>query len=211
MLIEPGTAAAYLPAERAAEEAARPMPASAETQWATGSTITRGSGSPSTHADDSASGDYWNGSPSAVPAVKKHFYGSIDLGPILAKKQFADLVDEVVQQVTVRPGVRVKIAIEIQAESAVGFDDGLQRAVRENCNVLRFKNAEFEAGTEGRADVATLPVRREALTAALRYLPTVPPLRPVSPVGERSRDVRGQAGPPSPRWPYQKFPSGSAP
>ena len=60
--------------------------------------------------------------------------------------QFADLVDEVVQQFTMSPGVKVKIAIEIQAESATGFDDGLQRAVKENCNVLKFKNAEFEAG-----------------------------------------------------------------
>ena len=49
-------------------------------------------------------------------------------------------------QFTARPGVKVKIAIEIQAESATGFDDGLQRAVKENCNVLRFKNAEFEGG-----------------------------------------------------------------
>ena len=57
-----------------------------------------------------------------------------------------DLVDEVVQQFTMRPGVKVKIAIEIQAESATGFDDGLQRAVKENCNVLKFKNAEFESG-----------------------------------------------------------------
>ncbi|MGQ9855003.1 MAG: hypothetical protein ACUVTG_16570, partial [Candidatus Oleimicrobiaceae bacterium] len=62
------------------------------------------------------------------------------------KKQFADLVDAVVQQFIMRPGVKVAIAIEIQAESSTGFDDGLQRAVKENCNVLKFKNAEFEAG-----------------------------------------------------------------
>jgi uncharacterized protein len=68
----------------------------------------------------------------------------IELDAIQAKKQFADLVDELVLQFTARPGAKVKIAIEIQADSAVGFDDGLQRAVKENCNVLRFKNAEFE-------------------------------------------------------------------
>ena len=60
--------------------------------------------------------------------------------------QFSDLVDEVVLQFTQRPGVEVKIAIEIQAESPTGFDEGLQRAVKENCNVLKFKNAEFEDG-----------------------------------------------------------------
>ncbi len=71
------------------------------------------------------------------------FLGNRGLTPI---SLFADLVDEVVQQFTMRTGVKVKIAIEIQAESATGFDDGLQRAVKENCNVLKFKNAEFESG-----------------------------------------------------------------
>lgn len=28
----------------------------------------------------------------------------------------------------------------------MSLNDGLQRAVKENCNVLKFKNAEFEAG-----------------------------------------------------------------
>jgi hypothetical protein len=68
------------------------------------------------------------------------------LFPIQAKKQFADLVNEIIMQFTSRPGVKLKIAIEIQAEAATGFDDNLQRAVKENCNVLRFKNAEFEEG-----------------------------------------------------------------
>jgi hypothetical protein len=66
--------------------------------------------------------------------------------PSLPKKQFSDFVDEVILQFTSRPGVKVKIAIEIQGESGAGFDDGLQRAVKENCKVLKFKNAEFEDG-----------------------------------------------------------------
>lgn len=81
------------------------------------------------------------------PAIRmRRFYGSIDLDAILAKKQFADLVDEVVIPFTAKPGVKVRIAIEIQAETEGdgGFDDSLQRTVKENCNVLRFKNAEFE-------------------------------------------------------------------
>lgn len=77
--------------------------------------------------------------------VKRHFYGTIDLDPVRAKMQFADIVDEVVQQFTTQAGVKVRIAIEIQAESAGGFDDGLQRAVKENCNVLNI-NGEFEGG-----------------------------------------------------------------
>jgi hypothetical protein len=31
-----------------------------------------------------------------------------------------------------------------RCSESLGFDDNLQRAVRENCKVLKFKNAEFE-------------------------------------------------------------------
>lgn len=136
LLIEPVTAAGYAETQRAAEEAARPKP----TEPAPGTT---GSGAPPPRVEDSAKPTYAGGGAAPQP-VKKQFYGSIELDAIQAKKQFADLVDEVVLQFTSRPGVKVKIAIEIQADSAMGFDDGLQRAVKENCNVLRFKNAEFE-------------------------------------------------------------------
>ncbi len=141
LLIEPVAAAAYLAieieAQKAADEAARPK--------STDQT-TNPSGDWPPRVEDSAKPTYPNGGGSAPQAVKKQFYGSIELDAIQAKKQFADLVDEVIMQFTARPGVKVKIAIEIQAESATGFDDGLQRAVKENCNVLRFKNAEFEGG-----------------------------------------------------------------
>ena len=36
--------------------------------------------------------------------------------------------------------------VEIQARFLAGFNDGVRRAVKENCNVLKFKSAEFEAG-----------------------------------------------------------------
>ncbi len=144
LLIEPATAAAYLTAMQASEEAARL--ASAGTEALTDQAVTRDGQSVVRHAGDSASASYSVVTPAGSTEAKTHFYGSIDLDPIQAKKQFADLVDEVVQQFTVRPGVRVKIAIEIQAESPAGFDDALQRAVRENCNVLRFRNSEFESG-----------------------------------------------------------------
>jgi len=55
------------------------------------------------------------------------------------------VVDEVVLQFTSRyPHAKVKISVEIQADISTGFDDGLQRAVKENCKVLRFKSVEFE-------------------------------------------------------------------
>ncbi len=91
------------------------------------------------------------GAAAGVPAVtttvsnnKTHFYGSIELDPIRAKVQFNDLVDEVINHFTSKPGVRVKINIEVEAQADDGFDDSLQRVVKENCNVLNFRAAEFE-------------------------------------------------------------------
>ncbi len=139
LLIEPVTAAGYAEAQRAAEEAARPRP----TDTVPSAT---GTGEAPPRAEDSAKPTYPVGGGAAPQSVKKQFYGSIELDAIQAKKQFADLVDEVILQFTSRPGVKVKVAIEIQAEATAGFDDSLQRAVKENCNVLKFKNAEFEIG-----------------------------------------------------------------
>jgi predicted AAA+ superfamily ATPase len=143
LLIEPVAAAAYMEALRAAEEASPAKSADVGSSAATATTT--GSGD-TARVEDSARGGYQAGGHAHGQCPKKQFYGSIDLDPILAKKQFAELVDEVVQQFTVRQGVKVKIAVEIQAEFPTGFDDGLQRAVKENCNVLKFKSAEFEAG-----------------------------------------------------------------
>jgi len=137
LLIEPVTAASYAEAQRAAEEALRAKPA--ESVYGT-----TGASEIQKKAEDPAKQIYTASVGATPQSVKKQFYGSIELDAIQAKKQFADLVDEVVLQFTSRPGVKVRIAIEIQAEAATGFDDALQRAVKENCNVLRFKNAEFE-------------------------------------------------------------------
>jgi len=53
-------------------------------------------------------------------------------------------MNEVVQHFTAKLGVDVSISIEIQAKSSEGFDENLQRTVKENCNVLKFSSAEFE-------------------------------------------------------------------
>jgi len=83
--------------------------------------------------------------PQSIPsASKKQFYGSINLNPVRAKMDFATIVDEVIQQFTAKLGVDVSISVEIQAKSGDGFDEALQRTIKENCNQLEFTNAEFE-------------------------------------------------------------------
>ena len=138
LLIEPLAATGYVELQRAAEEAAQPKSVGSDGYATADPTI------PPRAEDSAKSADSSSGKVPTPQSIKKQFYGSIELDPIQAKKQFADLVDEVVLQFTSRPGIKVKIAIEIQAESATGFDDNVQRAVKENCKVLRFKNAEFE-------------------------------------------------------------------
>ncbi|EOW9563675.1 MULTISPECIES: hypothetical protein [Enterobacteriaceae] len=57
---------------------------------------------------------------------------------------FANIMDEVVQNFASQYGVEVEISIEINARSKKGFDANLQRAIKENCGMLKFGNAEFE-------------------------------------------------------------------
>jgi hypothetical protein len=59
--------------------------------------VTTGAGGDTPRLEDSGKGGYPPGTGAGGKAWKKQFYGSIELDPILAKKQFADLVDEVVQ------------------------------------------------------------------------------------------------------------------
>ena len=145
LLIAPAQAASWAKAQNDAEEAARAASATGAVGYAPADMT------PAPRVEE------WQ--PSGIPpdgmpvtpvkaAAKKHFYASIELDPFQATKQFADLVDEVVLQFTSSPGVRVRIAVEVQADSATGFDDGLQRVVKENCKVLRFKNAEFEGSED---------------------------------------------------------------
>ncbi len=145
LLLEPGAASAYVEKLRADEEATRapapsPAPGPEGLATATGSPA-QGMAAP---AARTSAGSTTSEATQPAGRPKRRFYASIDLDPTLAKKQFADIVDEVVQQFTAKHGVKVRISIDLAAETPVGFDDGLQRAVSENCRVLRFNSAEFE-------------------------------------------------------------------
>jgi len=145
VLIDRETAIAYC-------ERTKPNPTGTGTGTGTSSTSTTGTGTSSTTGTGTLSTSTTgtgNGTSVAtvgteVSKVKKQFYGNIDIDPIRAKMDFATIVDEVVQQFTAKYGVAVSISVEISASSNDGFDEALQRTIKENCNVLRFSNAEFE-------------------------------------------------------------------
>ena len=77
-------------------------------------------------------------------ATRKRFYGTVELAPISAKMDFLSIVVEVIVPFAARLGVDVTITVEVQANARDGFDESLQRTIKENCNVLRFGSAEFE-------------------------------------------------------------------
>ena len=152
LLIEP-KAAAEFSAKLAAEAAEREAAAAPPTRGSEppGSGPFPGNGTGSSAGGDSGPSPAPTGggapppTPEPVAAVKKRmFFGTVELDPIKAKLQFSDVADEVLMLFTQKPGVKIRISVEIEAESSAGFDDGMQRAVRENCNQLKFKNQAFE-------------------------------------------------------------------
>ena len=145
LLIEPKAAsdfAAKLAFEAAEREAAATAAAGRAEPDRGGPGPSTGGGSASPAATGGATST--STATPAGAAKKRIFFGTVDLDPVKAKLQFSDVADEVLMLFTQKPGVKVRISVEIEAESPAGFDDGVQRAVRENCNQLKFKNQAFE-------------------------------------------------------------------
>jgi predicted AAA+ superfamily ATPase len=89
------------------------------------------------------------GKPGSVPGkapAKKRFYGCVNLDKVKHKLDFNEIADEVIKPFASRSDVGLTISIEIRAESYVndGFDENIQRVVKENSKTLKFRNAEFE-------------------------------------------------------------------
>jgi predicted AAA+ superfamily ATPase len=87
------------------------------------------------------------GAPAAenTPAsLPKRFVGVVELDADSATMDFSKVAAEVIQHFSVQLGVTVKITVELEASSSVGFDAAVQRTVKENCGVLKFRLAEFE-------------------------------------------------------------------
>lgn len=144
LLVEPSTAAKQLDreaeaeAQRAKEFAASQPVSSPNTEQSENTTSGPTSVRPASITPSPA-----GTLPTAQP-TKQSFYGTVELDPIKAKLAFAEIIDEVVQKFSSRHDVKVSLHLEVRAESASAFDDKIQRDVRENCSVLKFKNAEFE-------------------------------------------------------------------
>ncbi len=104
-----------------------------------------GAPGPNTTGINGTGGSTGSDRPINEPGVKQYqFYGNLTLNPIQATRQFSEIMQEVVQHFTSRTGVNVRITVDIHADAPGGFDQALQRTVKENCNTLGFSSADFD-------------------------------------------------------------------
>ena len=80
----------------------------------------------------------------AVSQAPTRFHGTISLDPQTFSTGTGKVSKEVVQHLLSLLGTGVKVSIEIDAENAEGFPDGVVRTVTENCRVLKFGSHGFE-------------------------------------------------------------------
>jgi predicted AAA+ superfamily ATPase len=77
-------------------------------------------------------------------AAKHRFYGTAHLDAHTGRVQFDQIHEELVSLLIAKPGVRVSVKLDIEAEAPQGFDEGTVRAASENAKALGFDQAEFE-------------------------------------------------------------------
>ena len=80
----------------------------------------------------------------AAVALPNRFFGLVDLDATTATMDFSTIVNEVIQHFAAQSGVDVTVTVEIEARTRDGFEAGLQRTIKENCGVLKFRSADFE-------------------------------------------------------------------
>ena len=77
-------------------------------------------------------------------ALPNRFFGTVEVDATTATMDFSIIVNEVIQHFAAQSGVDVTVTVEIEARTKQGFEAGLQRSVKENCGVLKFRSANFE-------------------------------------------------------------------
>ena len=80
----------------------------------------------------------------AAVALPNRFFGLVNLDATTATMDFSTIVNEVIQHFAAQSGVDVTVTVEIEARTRDGFEAGLQRTIKENCGVLKFRSADFE-------------------------------------------------------------------
>jgi len=79
------------------------------------------------------------GGADAGPGKPRRFYGTVDLDMVRPVKAFDAVLNAVVMELQRTPGAKVKITVEIEAETEGGFDEADIGVVRDNARQLKFR------------------------------------------------------------------------
>ncbi|TVQ33600.1 MAG: hypothetical protein EA356_12000 [Geminicoccaceae bacterium] len=74
--------------------------------------------------------------------IRRRFFASVYLSEARAVRQLGDIKQEVLDHL-LRPGAKVTLRLEIEAENSGGFDDDAYRIVTENCRTLNIRDFGF--------------------------------------------------------------------
>ncbi|MCL2099476.1 MAG: hypothetical protein FWH24_03440, partial [Oscillospiraceae bacterium] len=78
------------------------------------------------------------------PPKNKRFFMSAELDVTRINRDVQKYVEEIIQHLTSVDGAKVKISIEVEAESADGFTQQTVRTISENCQTLKIRDSGFE-------------------------------------------------------------------
>ncbi|MEK6252602.1 MAG: hypothetical protein AABM43_11860 [Actinomycetota bacterium] len=76
-------------------------------------------------------------------AALTRFYGRVELDPVRFLRQMSTISDELIAHLG-EAGAKIRLTLELEAESQEGFPDDLQRTITENAATLKFESHEFE-------------------------------------------------------------------
>jgi hypothetical protein len=82
--------------------------------------------------------------PAQEQLKSKRFYMSADLDTTRINRDVQKYVEEIIQHLTSVGGSRVKVSLEVEAESADGFTQQTVRTISENCRTMRVRESGFE-------------------------------------------------------------------
>ena len=84
--------------------------------------------------------------PAGPPAAKKYhvFHGNVAVNASTAKMKLVEIAEEVIAVLVADPNAEVTVTVEVQASFPAGASEQTKRAVSENAQALKFKNADWE-------------------------------------------------------------------
>lgn len=92
--------------------------------------------------DDTSGGSTTTTVVEDTPSLPSRYFGEFEVDP-LKTLHFSDVIKEVVTHLTKSPNSKVSISINVEAENQQGFNENIQRIVRENSRTLGFNSSEF--------------------------------------------------------------------